>query len=549
MKKQDAYLIGLMCARGHIYSDSNRIIIEFAHKNKFAEGIAYCPKCGYLATKKGNNDEGKLICKNKDCQSTVENNVKPIYEQVESTKQSIKENIIPFLSEEFNCIFNISGSDTLSFLYMDFTNNKQKFERICSLFQGKYGFDSFDIPSEIYTTDKENKIEFINGILDSAGFFNAGGWLMSDGKNGTGRMRAYIQIVRNWNMPVKICNFLKTEFKLPVQTIDWGHPNIRDSGLSDYIENNATSWSREHQIKFFPEYYNEFSLRVTHKRKMLEELIAHNKKVVFDNKGDCSAPRLITPGDIKPNHPGESNLRIAKEARSHCDTFWQVCMRLGCTQCAIEDKDKFNKLLNFGELLSDEVLEDKRRILEKKRSEKNLEAANKIKSSLEAMPKKVRGAIRVRNNPEQELYEPIVKWYEKYLSLIKEESCFVTDTSSRNLDKYIDECNLRDLFDEWEEWKIKPDIIGIVKSTKSISLIEVKATPLTLENVGQLLGYCLIVNPEEAILVSSKPISNSLLQAVYSSPDILIFDDDLNRKIRLAYWDGTELVFKDVYDD
>ena len=74
-----AYLLGLLCARGHIYPASKRIVIEFAHKNKTIEGIAYCPKCGEMATSPSGKDY--LMCKNKSCQAIVDKSVKPVYEQ------------------------------------------------------------------------------------------------------------------------------------------------------------------------------------------------------------------------------------------------------------------------------------------------------------------------------------------------------------------------------------------------------------------------------------------------------------------------------------
>ena len=44
------YLLGLITGRGHIFTSSKTVAIEFSHANEFAEGIAHCQKCGYLAT-------------------------------------------------------------------------------------------------------------------------------------------------------------------------------------------------------------------------------------------------------------------------------------------------------------------------------------------------------------------------------------------------------------------------------------------------------------------------------------------------------------------
>ncbi|MBO4674979.1 MAG: hypothetical protein J5601_02700, partial [Elusimicrobiaceae bacterium] len=108
LKPSIAYLIGLLCARGHIYLSAKRVIIEFAHKNKTIEGIAHCPKCGEMATSPAGQDY--LQCKNPKCRSVVDKSVKPVYEQQVSTYKSIEEVIIPFLAEELKCGFSYMGN-------------------------------------------------------------------------------------------------------------------------------------------------------------------------------------------------------------------------------------------------------------------------------------------------------------------------------------------------------------------------------------------------------------------------------------------------------
>ena len=51
MNTQEAYLYGLMTGRGHIFAANSMVAIEFSHTNEYVEGIAHCPKCGFLATK------------------------------------------------------------------------------------------------------------------------------------------------------------------------------------------------------------------------------------------------------------------------------------------------------------------------------------------------------------------------------------------------------------------------------------------------------------------------------------------------------------------
>ena len=62
------YLLGLVCGKGYILENS--ISINFPHHKKIVEGIAHCPKCGYLATKTINSSNNTLKCKNSICDNS-----------------------------------------------------------------------------------------------------------------------------------------------------------------------------------------------------------------------------------------------------------------------------------------------------------------------------------------------------------------------------------------------------------------------------------------------------------------------------------------------
>ena len=148
-----AYLVGLICGRGHLILRDKKIVIEFAHKNKIAYGIAYCQKCGQLATGQETEDgeEKELICK--VCKSKVESSVKKIYEQRDSTISSLNSEIIPFLSRFFKIGYDIVGNDHMTFLILDF-KKENSFQEIIKLFNSKTGFDSFEIPKILYKANK-----------------------------------------------------------------------------------------------------------------------------------------------------------------------------------------------------------------------------------------------------------------------------------------------------------------------------------------------------------------------------------------------------------
>lgn len=445
---------------------------------------------------------------------------------------SLKKNIIPFLKLYYHINFEIAGNDHMTYLILDFDPEVDKFNKLRVLFAGFTSFDSFVIPKPLYTAPQENKIEFVTGFLDAAGFFNSGGWLPRKGKHGIGRMRAYLQIVRNWDMPVLVCNYLKNVLKLPIHTIDWGHPNIRDSKMEDYYNTNPLSWSREHQVKFFPEYYSFFKLRMEHKQEMFNELISHNVKVGFDNKDDCNPPTPITESSLKAYHPGENDIRIPKQIRKHYDAFWQVCHDIGCMFSHMNiSKSKNPKVAyltgkdqkaNVKEI--DESFCQTRQLLTSSIMEKYKNIEHEIIMAVTKV---------LRKNPEQALYGPISKWLQQYLREAYSQEAKVHDTSPFYLDKFIIHNNLLEQFDFCVEYKIKPDIVGFLMRDKGICFVEVKIGELTLKDIGQLLGYCLVGNPVEAMLISPKNPSINLIKILKSNKRILDYGGN---RIKIGTW-------------
>jgi len=523
-----AYLLGLLTGRGHIFVDSRILAIEFSHTNEFVYGIAYCPKCGFLATKQEKN----LICKN--CSTHVNPKSRKIYNQPKSTIESLRFTIIPFIKKEINVVYDIIGNKSMTLLVMDFKNNKKQFNFIRHFFGNANSFDNFYIPKEINTAPKKSKIEFVNGLLDTSGFPSPGGWLNRDGKRGYGRMRVYFQIVRNWHLPVEIDNFLRKGFALPVHTIDWGHPNIRDANLQDFFNTRPTSWSREHQVKFFPEYYKMFHFRIKCKQELFQELFKHNKDAIFTNKEDWFPPKPIGPSKIKPYHPGEKDLRIPKPARRHFDAFWQINLVMGCFYLRKLMKKAKNPKCFF---LIGKDIDCKPLILERKLDKRRKEITDKIfslQSKKKDRAKKLPIRIDKKRIKEWHLYDPIASYLYKYLVDKYKEKVETFNTSSTNLNLFLKNKELLEIFDYCEKFRIRPDIVGFLTFSKRIIFIEVKITNLDLKCLGQLLGYCLVAKPEEAILISSQKPSISLLKILKARPDLLEYDK--GKRVKIGEW-------------
>ena len=536
-----AYFLGLMTGRGHIFLDSKSIAIEFSHANEFVAGIAHCPKCGWLAT---DNKACGLKCKNPECGHIVDASVKKIYNQPVATIESLKAEIIPFLQSEIKASFDITGNKSMTILVIDFKENFPLFEEIISYFSPSISFDRFHIPEIISSTSEDCKREFVNGLLDTSGFANAGGWLNRDGKNGHGRMRVYFQIVRNWHLPVEIDNFLRSQFGLPIHTIDWGHPNIRDGNLKDFFETNPNSWGREHQIKFFPEYYQAFRFRITSKQAMFEELTKHNAAVVFEERDDWFPPSKVTKGKIKAYHPGESDLRIPEAARRHFDAFWQINLALGCKY--LKDMQATAKNAATFALTGDiESTEDAAKVdAEFDEIRKALTDEATQRERAEKAPSKRRKTEK--ELAEQAMYAPLVVYFKEYLSTKYKETADAFDTSAGNLNLFLKNRNreLLDVFDYCDKYRIKPDVVGFLENQKALAFIEAKITPLDLKCLGQLMGYCMVAQPIEAILISTKAPSLVLIKVLKARPDLLTYAE--NRKIQLATLEKGEVKFINI---
>ena len=69
-----------------------------------------------------------------------------------------------------------------------------------------------------------------------------------------------------------------------------------------------------------------------------------------------------------------------------------------------------------------------------------------------------------------------------------------------------------------------------------LAFVECKMGPITLGDVGQLLGYSLVARPEWSYLVSPEGMSGRLstLLLTYGRQDVLSYGRD--RHIRIARW-------------
>jgi len=159
----------------------------------------------------------------------------------------------------------------------------------------------------------------------------------------------------------------------------------------------------------------------------------------------------------------------------------------------------------------------------------------------EPTEKKLRKEQDAESVLESSLYEPLSDYLHEYLTKKYEEDVITFDTSAGNLNLFLKNRNpsLLEVFDYCDQYRIRPDIVGFLTKTRRIAFIEAKITPLDLKAIGQLLGYCFVAQPEEALLVSNKPIVTSLVMILKARPDLLEYSK--GKRIKLGVWTGKSL--------
>lgn len=145
---------------------------------------------------------------------------------------------------------------------------------------------------------------------------------------------------------------------------------------------------------------------------------------------------------------------------------------------------------------------------------------------------------------EIELYPNMCQWLERHLlDKFKNKKCniVVVDCHSSFLDSILEKYNVIKYYPQVVGLKIEIDVLGIVifENKAELYIIEAKKTPLNLQNLGQLLIYCKICNPEEAYLLSSSGMG-SLKKVLINlkKEDLLDYGNGKKiKKIRVAKWD------------
>lgn len=283
-----SYLLGLITGRGEIQynQDVKKIIIDFEYKSQKVTG-------------------GRSL----DLDQKL--HIQTSLDQVIVRLQNIGINVAKNVSENSISLVLKWDKEDIAWLFIKFLINGTRFS-----------YHDFQVPEPIFESTEINKKEFIRGIGDVTGYVRPSNYY---GFSEPYRHRVYIEITqKNWNLPPQLCRLMQS-IQVPIQNINYGHPNLRDPNN----KKGNRSWAKEHQIKVFAEDYQKIGFYISHKEQALTELADINKSN-FDTSiplCDGTTNRLKT----KPVHPDENDSNLPSEIRGrHFDAYKEICNCLNC---------------------------------------------------------------------------------------------------------------------------------------------------------------------------------------------------------------------------
>ncbi len=178
---------------------------------------------------------------------------------------------------------------------------------------------------ELFKMTTDEKKALLRGIADVTGYIRKSN--IAFGQDGAHRV--YIEIPGNWYLVIDIANMLK-DIDVPVQTIDFGHPNFRDSNLNDYNKGKKNVWKREHQVKIFANEFLPIGFNIEHKQKALEKYSEELLEFIDPAKTHKFYWEKSIRKSEKPIHPEENSELLPEEIRGkHFDSWTELAGYLG----------------------------------------------------------------------------------------------------------------------------------------------------------------------------------------------------------------------------
>jgi len=290
MNNQMAYLVGMILGNGEVQRDKNdtTITIEIPHKNL-------------------RDDEGLEVS---------------IY--VKSSLADIRGVIEPLLGHSLP----ISQTKTVTSISFRKPNEDYTMREILRFIGGGVHHSTMTMDDELFNITTDEKKELLRGVADVTGYIRKSNIAFGE----DGHHRVYIEIPGNWQFVIDIANMLKT-LDVPVQTIDFGHPNFRDSSLKKYNQGKPNYWKKEHQIKIWANEFLPIGFNIVHKQRALEKYAEELLEYLDEKKTHKFYWEKPIRLKNKQIHPMENDASLPEKIRGkHFNSWTQLAKELGYSE-------------------------------------------------------------------------------------------------------------------------------------------------------------------------------------------------------------------------
>lgn len=245
---------------------------------------------------------------------------------VKASVSDIKNLLDPLIGSNIN--FNQNDKSTI----ISFTKQNTDFliREIVRLTENKTEHSFMRVHKDVFSWSLAERKKVLQGFADVTGYIRRSNAYFNNYEH-----RVYLEVPHNWYLVIDICNVLQS-VDIPVQTIDWAHPNMRDSKVKKYNEGKKDFWKKEHQIKIWANEFSAIGFAIIHKQQALENYVEEllqgfllaGKDVNIVTHKYYWEKRLRSKK--KPQHPGENHASLPKKIKGkHFDNWAQIADVLG----------------------------------------------------------------------------------------------------------------------------------------------------------------------------------------------------------------------------
>ena len=287
MNTEMAYLLGMILGNGEIQRDNTetRITIDIPHKNLYTDDL------------------------------------KDVRVYVKASTVDIRSIVEPLIGHSLT-VTQTKRSTVMTFVK---SNDEYITREILRFIGGGRHHSTMRMNPDLFSITADEKKTLLRGIADVTGYIRKSN--IAYGQDGAHRV--YIEIPGNWYMVIDIANMLK-DVDVPVQTIDFGHPNFRDGELKKYNQGKPNFWKKEHQVKIFANEFLPIGFNIKHKQESLEKYSDELLEFIDPVKTHKFYWEKPIKRKTRPSHPHESDEYLPIEIRGkHFDSWTDLARLLG----------------------------------------------------------------------------------------------------------------------------------------------------------------------------------------------------------------------------